>query len=461
MRHLLRSLIISFAVIAIASPSFARDDREDKRWDRDKKEQHHGQQFQPGELIWEDEFGERSGDVINDVAVNGNRVFAVGSVQLSGDRCIFAVRSYRADNGVVLWEDLTPPCSSPGESETGATSVVVSGSRVFVGGEINGQFTVRAYRQTDGQLLWEDRDDRSGEVRGLAIQGKLLVAAGIIWNFETTGADFAVRAYNKNNGNVIWSDEYDPGGNVADVAESLTIRRGRVVVVGWGQAIPGNSDFLVRTYRTVNGQLLWSDQFDGAASGGDEAKDVTAVDGLVFAVGSTGNAGQFGDLDFLVRAYNIRNGQLMWSDKFAGVAGEHDSANVVATLGGRVFVGGETTQTDSQNWLVRAYDARHGHLLWEDMRGVAGVLPFPFVGDITAIGNRVFAVGRLVSDTGNIFTAVSYNAKNGREVWQSHGTGIHIPTDNAANAVAVQGGRVFVGGSGGPEQDFLLQAYKK
>ena len=41
MRHLLQSLIISFAVIAIASPSFAGNDREDKNWDRDKKEQNH------------------------------------------------------------------------------------------------------------------------------------------------------------------------------------------------------------------------------------------------------------------------------------------------------------------------------------------------------------------------------------------------------------------------------------
>ena len=39
MRYLLQSLIISFAVIAIATPSFAGDDRDDKMWDRDKKEQ--------------------------------------------------------------------------------------------------------------------------------------------------------------------------------------------------------------------------------------------------------------------------------------------------------------------------------------------------------------------------------------------------------------------------------------
>lgn len=39
MRHLLQSLIMSIAVIGIASPSFAGDDREDNKWDRDKKEQ--------------------------------------------------------------------------------------------------------------------------------------------------------------------------------------------------------------------------------------------------------------------------------------------------------------------------------------------------------------------------------------------------------------------------------------
>ena len=53
MRHLLRSLIISFAVISIASPSFAGDDRDDNKWEKDKKElshhsrndKHHGNPF--------------------------------------------------------------------------------------------------------------------------------------------------------------------------------------------------------------------------------------------------------------------------------------------------------------------------------------------------------------------------------------------------------------------------------
>jgi hypothetical protein len=39
MRNLLTSLIMSFAVITTASPSFAGDDLEDKKWDRDKKEE--------------------------------------------------------------------------------------------------------------------------------------------------------------------------------------------------------------------------------------------------------------------------------------------------------------------------------------------------------------------------------------------------------------------------------------
>jgi len=41
MKHLIQSLIISIAVIGIASPSFADGDREDKGRDRDKKEQSH------------------------------------------------------------------------------------------------------------------------------------------------------------------------------------------------------------------------------------------------------------------------------------------------------------------------------------------------------------------------------------------------------------------------------------
>ena len=53
MKHLIQSLIISIAVIGIAKPSFADGDREERGWDRDKKEQsrhskkdkHHGNPF--------------------------------------------------------------------------------------------------------------------------------------------------------------------------------------------------------------------------------------------------------------------------------------------------------------------------------------------------------------------------------------------------------------------------------
>lgn len=41
MKHLIQSLIISIAVIGIATPSFADGDHEDRGWDRDKKEQSH------------------------------------------------------------------------------------------------------------------------------------------------------------------------------------------------------------------------------------------------------------------------------------------------------------------------------------------------------------------------------------------------------------------------------------
>ena len=79
MRNLLTSLIISIAVISVASPSLARDDREDNKWDRDKKEQshhskkdkHHGNPFDKimGQL---DDLNDKLDELLaNDVDLRG------------------------------------------------------------------------------------------------------------------------------------------------------------------------------------------------------------------------------------------------------------------------------------------------------------------------------------------------------------------------------------------------------
>src|SRR5947208_13588718 len=83
-------------------------------------------------------------------------------------------------------------------------------------------------------------------------------------------------------------------------------------------------------------------------------------------------------------------GTLLWQDEF-DLAGRADAGFAVTTAGGRAFAAGRATnQAGNADFLVRAYDAATGALLWQDVVGS------PFLDSaeaVTAGGGRVVASG--------------------------------------------------------------------
>ena len=76
----------------------------------------------------------------------------------------------------------------------------------------------------------------------------------------------------------------------------------------------------------------------------------------IFVAGFSRNAA--GNDDFLVRAYDARHGDLLWEDQF-DKAGDLDGAAAIAVQGRRVFAAGEgTNAAGNLDFLVRAYNAR-------------------------------------------------------------------------------------------------------
>ena len=98
------------------------------------------------------------------------------------------------------------------------------------------------------------------------------------------------------------------------------------------------------------GKLLWQDTVDLGPF--DQAFDVAAADGQVFAVGFVGVGGA---RDFFVRAYTADTGTLLWQDRVD--RGSNDYAAGVTVSGGTVFVSGavgHTLQEASKLSLVPA-----------------------------------------------------------------------------------------------------------
>ena len=81
------------------------------------------------------------------------------------------------------------------------------------------------------------------------------------------------------------------------------------------------------------------------------------------------------DYDWLIRAYDAKTGALLWQNEFDGAEG-NDGVIELAVRRRAVIVAGYSTNavspTSSTDWLVRAYDIKTGDLLWEDLFDMAG-----------------------------------------------------------------------------------------
>jgi hypothetical protein len=96
----------------------------------------------------------------------------------------------------------------------------------------------------------------------------------------------------------------------------------------------------------------------------------------------------------LVRAYDTASGILRWEDQFPSASVCICQAKDVVVDGGRVIAVGAGSAT----WLVRAYDARHGDLLWSDeFAPIGGIWLNPFDAEgalaVAMAGGRVFVGG--------------------------------------------------------------------
>jgi glucose dehydrogenase len=222
-----------------------------------------------------------------------------------------------------------------------------------------------------GDLVWEDHADTAGGADGinaLAVRSGLVFAAG----FDTNTAgnrDFLVRAYDAHSGSLLWKDRVDTAGD-ADRAFALAAGAGQVFAAGFGTNVDGNQDFLVRAYDPQTGALRWEDQRDPAGFN-DVAEALAVRGGQVFAAGSGERAA--GNQDFLVRAYEVKSGTLRWEDR-ADKAGLNDAAFALAVEGGLVFAAGfGTNAAGNQDFLIRAYQTKDGALVWEDQVDLAGL----------------------------------------------------------------------------------------
>ncbi|MBI5125739.1 MAG: PQQ-binding-like beta-propeller repeat protein [Planctomycetes bacterium] len=336
------------------------------------------------------------------------------------------------------------------------TGVTVKDGRVFVVGESettagSGAFTVKTYDSSNGSLLWDSYYDREGGGWDSASDvvadsnNKVFVAGST--TTVAGGSALTVRAYNTQDGRLLWQDNYDREGAGEDAAWGMTLKDGKVFAVGQTTSNTGGSAFAVRAYNAKDGKLLWEDNYDREGSLLDAAYRAVAKDGRVFVVGQTGSTA--GGSTFAVRAYDASNGALLWQDNYDREGDGWDAAYEVVVDGNNVFVVG-STQTAAGGWglTVRAYGASNGALLWQDNYDREGALTDTAYG-ATVKNGRLFVVGDSETTAGGSAYAIrAYDTSNGNLLWKNDYDREGSFRDEETN-VAVVGNVVYTTGMTG------------
>src|SRR3989338_4688646 len=113
---------------------------------------------------------------------------------------------------------------------------------------------------------------------------------------------------------LLWQDVYNREGNLLDYAADVAVKDGRVFVVGDSETTAGSSAFTVRAYDAKNGSLLWESNYDREGGLFDMSWGMTVKDNRVFAVGTTETDAS--GAAFAVRALDATNGNLLWEDNY-------------------------------------------------------------------------------------------------------------------------------------------------
>ncbi len=379
-----------------------------------------------GTVLWTDNY-DREAAKLPDwaqavvVSPDGTKVYVAGNTTTAAGGLAFTVRTYNAADGALIWEDHFDR-EADLEDETNELILNYSGTKLFVVGRSkttkgNRAFAIRAYRAADGALLWSDYYDRQGGkadwAKGVTISKGTVCVSGMT-RTAAGGDAFAVRAYRATDGTLVWEDHYDrdPGTTGVDWSMAMVSESGRVFATGATTAA-GNLAMATRAYNAADGTVLWEDNFDREAKKGDWATAIAVSNGRVFAVGTCRTTA--GERDFTVIAYNATTGARLWVDNYDREGNLMDKAWGVAANADCVVAVGETSTTaGGAAFTVRTYNPATGALLWADYsdREATNRADRAYKPAISPDGTKVFVVGEThTAAGGTAFSIRAYQAK--------------------------------------------------
>ncbi len=317
-----------------------------------------------GELQWHDSWPVWAVFGLS-LAMNDQQVFVASTVLDATGSPQIRVRSYTAKSGMLAWQDQS--LAPAGFTEPRGGPITVQGGRVFVAGRIHEppvnlpyspeSCLVRSYDKETGQLLWQSTR-RFFAAASNCVPHDIRADGGVVAIVGRGTHDiFFVQAFDAGSGGLLWHDNND-GSPLQDALVAVDAVRRQVVVTGWRYTVGDDGTpkevFMVRSYEIDTGALRWNADFLGAVTKTWHGSDIAIAGDRAFAV-AYDFAGRW-----LVRAFNLGDGHVLWEDLFqSGAGGDSYWMEVfLAVDGPRVFVVGSGANANGdENLVLRAYDA--------------------------------------------------------------------------------------------------------
>jgi uncharacterized delta-60 repeat protein len=362
---------------------------------------------------------------------------------------IFAQRT-RGEGGVPLW---TNRYNGPGNGTDVAIGVGVDAAgNIFVTGysanSLNPDYLTIAY-SSSGVPLWTNRYDRQADgdqASNLSMDANGNIIVTGFGNAPTTFADFVTIKYS-NAGVPLWTNIYNNfPENSGDSPTAMAVdSSGNVFVTGRSFHSGGvNSDYATVAYSST-GVPLWTNRYDDPVNGADVPTGL-AVDniGNVFVTGSSSSGTS---ADYLTIKYSPA-GIPLWTNRYNGAANGNDQASGIAVAtNGNVFVTGSSSNSGTYSDITTIAYSNSGNPLWTNSyNGPANTNDFPNAIAVAPNGNVIVTGYSFNSANDSDFVTIAYSA-GGTPLWTNRYNGTANGADRA-NCIAVdQNGNVFVSGS--------------
>jgi len=144
---------------------------------------------------------------------------------------------------------------------------------------------------------------------------------------------------------LVWEDT-STFGSFVDVA----IRDQRLVAVGRSL-----QKALIRAYHPFNGRVAWEDITQPPVEVSESLSAVALSDEVAYVTGVSGE--DFGESEFVVRAYDLFRGRVLFDDRSHPSGGFLGSAGRGIAIGTtHVYAVGWVSDSGSTDFLIRAYD---------------------------------------------------------------------------------------------------------